>query len=300
MVIKPHILLFGIMVILTASFYRDVFAQAPQNPSPSTETTRPHPRVEKYEPQGRRIELSSLNGARLFVTSRFDHKKAAPLIVHFHSVPWLIEHHIANAKPNAALINVQLGSGSSVYGKPFISEEMFTKLIGEADKELGLKKGWSSVTLSGFSAGYGAVRAILRQRKNYDLVDNVLLLDGMHASYVPESVPFAKGGVVKEDDLDIFVTFARDAAAGKKSFVFTHSEVFPGTFVSTTEAADHLIAKLGLKRTPVLKKGPIGMQQLSVVRKGRMNILGYAGNAGIDHGDHLHAMPAWFKLLKIK
>ena len=300
MAFRAYIYFIGLFIALTASLNVSFLAQAPQNPSPSTETTRPHPRIEKYDPAGRRAELTSLKGARIFVTPRFRSDKAVPLIIHFHGAPWLIEHHIAKSKPKAALITVQLGSGSRVYGEPFLNEQKFSEIIGEAERELGLKKGWSSITLTGFSAGYGSIRAIMRHPKNYQLVDNVLLLDGLHASYVPENMPFANGGVIKEDDLDIYVTLARDAAAGKKHFTFTHSEIFPGTFVSTTEAADHLITKLGLKQKPVLKTGPIGMQQLSIVSKGGLNIIGYAGNAGPDHGDHLHAIPAWFKFLKIK
>lgn len=300
MAFRAYIYFIGLFIALTASLNVSFLAQAPQNPSPSTETTRPHPRIEKYDPAGRRAELTSLKGARIFVTPRFRTDKAVPLIIHFHGAPWLIEHHIAKSNPKAALITVQLGSGSRVYGEPFLNEQKFSEIIDEAERELGLKKGWSSITLTGFSAGYGSIRAIMRHPKNYQLVDNVLLLDGLHASYVPENTPFTKGGTIKEDDLDIYLTLARDAALGKKNFTFTHSEIFPGTFVSTTEAADHLIAKLGLKRRAVLKTGPLGMQQLSIVRKGGLNIIGYAGNTGIDHGDHLYAIPAWFKFLNIK
>jgi hypothetical protein len=42
------------------------------------------------------------------------------------------------------------------------------------------------------------------------------------------------------------------------------------------------------------------MQQLSEVKAKGFHILGYAGNTGADHGDHLQAMPEWIKLLKIK
>jgi len=33
------------------------------------------------------------------------------------------------------------------------------------------------------------------------------------------------------------------------------------------------------------------MQQLSEIRKGRFELLGFAGNSAPDHVDHLHAMP---------
>jgi hypothetical protein len=102
-------------------------------------------------------------------------------------------------------------------------------------------------------------------------------------------------------DVDSFVRFAREAAgAGKRSFVITHSEIFPGTYASTTECVDHLIGTLGLKRKPELKNGPMGMQQLSVVNVKGIHIRGYAGNTAPDHIDHLHAMSEWFKLLDIE
>lgn len=274
--------------------------QTPQNPSPMTDSTRPHPRIEKTEVAGKRTELTTLKGSILFTSPKIKSKKAVPLIIHFHGASWLMEYHIAKHFPNAALITVNLGSGSRVYGTPFTQPEMFKNLIEEASKSLELKRGWSSITLVGFSAGYGAIRAILRHEANFKIVNNVLLLDGIHASYVPEGKRLADGGIIKTDDLDSYVKFAREAVEGKKRFIISHSEIFPATYASTTECVDYLLNTLSLKRKAVLKKGPIGMQQLSEVKAGGFQILGYAGNTGADHGDQLYAMPEWVKLLKIK
>ena len=79
--------------------------------------------------------------------------------------------------------------------------------------------------------------------------------------------------------------------AGQKRLLITHSEIFPGTFASTTETADWLLDHLGLQRTATLEWGPRGMQQLSVVSAGGFELLGYAGNSAPDHVDHFHAMP---------
>ena len=264
------------------------------------DNTRPHPRIPKAEVPGRSIELKSLKGSQLFAGPKVNTSKSVPLIVHFHGVAWVVESHVAQHAANAALITVNLGSGSSVYGRPFDKPEVFQALIDEASQALGLKRGWSTITLSGFSAGYGAVRAILRQEKNFALVNNVLLLDGMHASYSPEGKVMAEGGIVNAADLDSFVTFAREAVAGRKTFVFTHSEIFPGTYASTTECAGYLLGALDLKNRPALKHGPIGMQQLSIADAGRLHVFGYAGNTAPDHVDHLQAMPYWLKLFHLK
>lgn len=274
--------------------------QSPQAPSPMIETTRPHPRIAQAEPVGRRVDLQSLKGARVFAGPGVNTNKPVPLIVHFHGASWLVETHIARTLPNAVLITVNLGSGSSAYGKPFSDPTLFQALIDEASRALHLKRGWSSVTLSGFSAGYGAVRAILRQEKNFALVNNVLLLDGMHASYSPEGKILADGGTVNGADLDSFVKFAQEAVAGRKTFVFSHSEIFPGSYASTTECGDYVLAGVGLRVRPQLKNGPMGMQQLSVADGGRLHFIGYAGNTAPDHVDHLQAMPAWLKMLHIK
>lgn len=274
--------------------------QAAQNPSPMTDTTRPHPRIEKVEVPGRRAELQSLKGAVLFAGPKIRADKPVPLIIHFHGVSWLMEYHIAKHFPKAVLITVNLGSGSRVYGEPFGQAEKFRELIDEAGEVLGAKKGWSSITLVGFSAGYGAIRAILRHDENFRLVNNVLLLDGIHASYVPEGKRLADGGVIKADDLDSYVRFAREAVAGNKKFMISHSEIFPATYASTTECVDFLLTTLGIKRQAKLKNGPIGMQRTSEVDVKGFHVRGYAGNTGADHGDQLQAMPEWLKILKIK
>ncbi len=290
----------SIVLTIIIAFVGATAQQAVQNPSPMTDTTRLHPRIEKVEVPGRRTELASLRGAVLFAGPKIRADKPVPLIIHFHGVSWLMEYHIAKHFPKAALITVNLGSGSRVYGEPFGRAEMFQELIDEAGRKLDLNKGWSSITLVGFSAGYGAIRAILRHDVNFQKVDNVLLLDGIHASYVPEGKRLADGGVIKADDLDPYVKFAREAVAGKKKFMISHSEIFPATYASTTECVDYLLSTLGLKRKPKLKAGPVGMQQLSEVDVKGFHIRGYAGNTGADHGDQLQAMPEWLTVLKIR
>ena len=228
-----------------------------QNPSPMVDRTRPHPRIPQTEAIGRRVELKSLKGARLFVGQRFNPKRPASLVIHFHGAPWLIERHVSRYLLSAALITVQLGSGSSAYRRPFEQAELFPALVDEASRELNLQPSWASITLTAFSAGYGAVREILRRPEYFTIVDNVLLLDAMHTSYIPEEKPLADGGALDSSGLDVFVKFAREAVAGRKGFVFTHSEIFPGTYSSTTECADYLLEQLNLKRRSELRQGPI-------------------------------------------
>jgi voltage-gated potassium channel Kch len=269
-----------------------LLVQAPQNPSPMSDSTRPHPRVAQYLPEGRRATLSQ---GTLYLPPTFTPRGRHVLVVHFHGAPWLMEHHVKTYLPQAALVSVQLGSGSRVYAEAFAQEGGLTALVEEAKVQAGALLGaevrFDQVVLTAFSAGYGAVRSILQHPEQYASVAAVLLADGLHASYSGDATgPRTADLPVDESSLTPFIAFARDAAAGRKRMLVTHSEVFPGTFASTTETADVLLRHLGLSRQRVLEDGPIGMQNLSEARQGRFELLGFAGNSAPDHLDHFYAL----------
>jgi hypothetical protein len=267
-------------------------ARPGQNPSPMVENTRPHPRLKKQTPGGRRFPLEI---GTLFLPEGLKAEGAVPLFVHFHGAPWLPETAAAD-HGKVAVISVHIGSGSGVYGKAFADPARFARLLREAETKAGVRFG--PVGLTAWSAGYGAVRAILRAPEHYAAVRFVLLLDGLHAGYVAGS-PGPRVSELVAEDLAVFVRFAGDAAAGRKQLLVTHSEVFPGTFASTTETADYLLGKLGLKRRATLAWGPARTQQLSEARQGGLHVLGYAGNTGPDHIDQLHALPEFLRWLDL-
>jgi hypothetical protein len=261
------------------------WAQQVQNPSPMVENTRAHPRLRQENPRGRRIPLES---GSLFIPTKLERQKRTPLFIHFHGAPWVPE--VAAARyGKAATIGINLGSGSSVYARPFAGGKLFQALLEEAETKAKVK--FSPVWLTSWSAGYGAVREILKQDRDYQRVHGVMLIDGLHTDY-------GEGRTVVSESMEPFVRFARDAVAGRKRMVIVHSEIYPGTFSSTTETADYLLAGLKLRRKAVLKWGPMGTQQLSEVRRGGLTVLGFAGNTVPDHVDELHALPALLGRLK--
>lgn len=267
------------------------FAQQAQNPSPMVEHTRAHPRLKQETPAGRRAQLEI---GTLFIPARLQTRTRLPLFIHFHGGTWLPE--VAAARiGNTALISIQIGAGSSAYAKPFSDVQLLTRLLAEAEAKSGMK--FTSLSLTAWSAGYGAIREILQVPTAYARVERVLLIDGLHTGYIGGQ-PGPQESQLEADRLAIFLHLARDAVAGRKQMIITHSEIFPGTFASTTETADWLLRELGLKRQPVLKWGPMGTQQLSEARAGKFWVLGYAGNSAPDHVDQLHSLPAylrWFK-----
>jgi hypothetical protein len=238
----------------------------------------------------------------VFLPEGTKHADALKLVVYFHGSPFVPEYAVSKLGHDHIVAVVSLAPGSGVYDRTFSDPAVYDSLLARIGREAGAAMhgknvAFRSVTLVGFSAGYGAVRAILRDPRHFAQVGAVLLLDGLHTSYVPDGTVLANGGKLDEKPLEIFVDFARAAMAGEKRFLITHSEIFPGTFASTTETTDYLIEKLGLHLEPVLKWGPHGMQQLSEARKGRFAILGFAGNSAPDHIHHAQGMPTFLRSL---
>ncbi len=271
-----------VIALLLATSVNASGQPAAQNPSPMVEHTRLHTRLVQERPAGQRFPLPI---GTLFLPEKLA-PGPAPLWIQFHGGTWLPE--VAAARQGLAVLTVQLGSGSAAYGKPFADPKVLADLIADAETKASRK--FTSLGLSGWSAGYGAIRAILKAPEHYDRVEFVLLLDGLHAGYVGGK-PGPKESSLLTDDLGVFVQFARDAAVGKKRLLVTHTEIFPGTFASTTETADYLLQQLKLARQPVLRWGPLGTQILSEANLGGFHLLGFAGNSAPDHVDLLHALP---------
>src|SRR5262249_45959212 len=155
----------------------------------------------------------------------------------------------------------------------------------------------ASVTLGGWSAGCAAIRQILKMPAAYDRVTAALCIDGIHTDYT-DGKPGPLESKIGEENLKVWLQLGRDATAGRKRLIVTHSEIFPGTFASTTETADYLLQQLGIPRRAMLRWGPMGLQQLSEARAGQFLLIGYAGNSAPDHADQLHALPKLLKLLR--
>jgi len=258
-----------------------------------TESARAHTRIEKTEVAGKRFTLST---GTLLLPNTARVQRTMPLYIHFHGAPWLAEKSAVSVNPKAAVISVNLGAGSGVYSRAFADPARFEQLLQEAAKAIDPQNPpeFKPIVLSSFSAGYGAIREILKNRENWKRFDRIVLVDSLHTGYLSEGTP----GPLDTAPLEPFLEFAREAQAGHKTMVITHSEIFPGTFASTTETADYLISMLGLKQRPVLKWGPGGMQQLSDVHTRGLHILGFAGNSAPDHIDQFYGLEHWLRLAK--
>ncbi len=276
-----------------------LLAQSPQNPSPMVEHVREHPRLEKKEMPGQRFKLSL---GQLFIPEKWSSGSAKPntnpeanairttkIILAFHCGDWIPEIAVSQLKTPLPCISFQLGSGSAKYAQPFQDDpELLKNLQTQAEEKLSVSV--DELILVGWSAGYGAVGELLKSDSTEQLCSSVLLIDGLHASYV-DGKPGPSESKLVTDSLQPFLKFASKASKSEKRMIVLHSEIFPGTFASTTETADWLINQLQLKRTAVLKWGPMKTQQLGETHQGKLQIRAFAGNSAPDHVDLLHGMP---------
>jgi len=262
---------------------------------------RVHERIEKKDVPGVSIALDDVlsKPVEVYFTRPGRELRRVDLLIHFHGVSYVAKRAGYEAGRPFIVAAVNSGSGSAVYENEFPDESVFPALV-ETIRDSVSRKASTEIEISGlylssFSAGYGAVRAILKDHQA--MVDGVVLLDGLHTDYVPSGRLLAQGGALNAEKLRGFLEYARLAVEGKKRFVVTHSEIFPGAYASTTECADYLINSLRLQRHPVLQWGPMGMQMLSETRQNGLAVLGFAGNTAPDHVDHFHGLPAFLKMI---
>src|SRR6476661_4836534 len=158
---------------------------ASQNPSPMVERTRAHGRVAPRPLPGVRRSFAGPLGkpVDVFVPSGTQRAGALRLVVHFHGDPFVPEDAVARLGGEHVAAVVTLGAGSGVYDRTFSDPAAYDSLLAGIGREvsaaIGAPARFARVTLVGFSAGHGAIRAILRDSAHFAAVDRVLLLDGM-------------------------------------------------------------------------------------------------------------------------
>ncbi len=199
------------------------------------------------------------------------------------------------------LVGIDLGLGSGPYAQAFASPDAFKKLVASVEEAMAKRTGKKSarvrrVGLSAWSAGYGAVEMILRSSYGKQVVDSVILLDGLHSGY--------SGSSLNEQQLEPFVEFARRARSKERFMFVSHSSIIPPGYASTTETANFLIWKTGGKPATVAARGsdPMGLDLISRFSRGNFHVRGYAGNDKMDHCAHIgllrdvlkvHVGPRW-------
>ncbi len=211
------------------------------------------------------------------------------VLVHFHGAPETVGSAFSRSGVDAILVVVNFRGLSSAYSKPFASDTtLFSRILGRARAAFsasgagGDADDWQRVSVSSFSAGYGAVREILKTPELFDSIDAIVAADSIYAGLQSEQ-PVRQ---VDEQQMRDFLRFASLAATGKKSFVLSHSAQ-PTPYASTTETADYLLDALMMGRnSDSTIATPTWKQATAATRRGFV-VLGFEGESGPDHLQHL-------------
>lgn len=234
------------------------------------------------------------DGKVSFVLYRPEESGVTPdgtLTIHFHGATWFaIEEHLRRGLAGP-LIVFNNGQGSSVYREPFLDRGRLSRWVQTVEEKLGTRV--RRVDLSSFSAGYGAIREIVKSPKYVSLVHRIVLADSMYAGYEPVFAG-ARSRRPAKADLDPWLPFAKLAAHGGKEFVLTYSQVPTGSYASSSTCARWLAQAVG---TPTEVLPPTGDPRFPLIERadlGRFHLWGYGGSDADAHTTHArHIADVW-------
>jgi hypothetical protein len=246
-------------------------------------------------PPGERIKLTD---GQLFIPEGFrPEADSVPLTLHLHGAYWAAEKNQVLSKQPGVLVTVVLPGLSAVYHERFKDPQTFRRILDEATARLREKLGHpqleiGEVAVTSFSAGFGGVRQMLQDPPTFDRVSTLVMADSLYAGFIGDPTKRE----VDPTNMEAFVRFAREAVAGKRRFVVTHTQLFTPTYASTVDTADYLLKALGGERKPVERDWGGGLTEIGEWGKGKFLLYSFKGETGPEHMLHLHNL--WQFLLK--
>lgn len=274
-----------------------------ENSLPRVENTRTHERIQDSTFAGItfKIRANLPKEPEVYIPSKWKKSRKIDLLIHFHGNPQAVKYAAREFNASIAAVSINFEESSVSYSEAFRDPSRFHDLLrtiaNSIERQLKRPIQIRRIFLSSFGEGYDAVRQIISIKSNLPKLYAVLLLDGIYANYVPDrTMPGYEQ--VDSTELQPITDLAFQAANPDSNIklLITHSEIFPGVFAGTTECTDYIIRHVGVKRSSKMKRGPLGMQQLSRARLNHLEILGFAGNTLPDHMDHLEALYHFLKV----
>lgn len=250
--------------------------------------------AEAAMPPGVRTNLAAAvvfipEGANATPTTTFD------LTLHLHGAPAVVERNFIAARSPGILANVTLPGLSAVYARHFATTNAFWEIVRDAADRLRSEGGppplLRRLTVTSFSAGFGGVRELLKDEAIFERIDTLVMADSIYAGFAGDPAERR----VDPANMAGFLRFAREAVAGRKRLLITHTQLATPTYASTVETADHLIARLGGEHTPANEDWGNGLRLLNRFQRGQCEILGFAGATGEDHLQHLRQLARWLR-----
>ena len=213
--------------------------------------------------------------------------ETSKLMIHFHGAIPTARKALAHSTFNGTLVIVNFPGLSSAYAQPFEDNpQLFEQILLNSNSSSD-----SHILLSSFSAGYGAIRQILKSPKYFDQIHAIVLADSIYAGLDAEK-PKRR---VSQANMQDFQRFADLASTNQKTFVLSHSAQ-PTPYASTTETSNYLLASLRIDRIPSTTIQRANFCQSTSAKKGQFTVLGFDGETGQHHMQHLHNIDALWNI----
>ncbi len=206
------------------------------------------------------------------------------LRIHFHTAWHIALEQHRRAGLDGPLLVFSNGAGSSVYDKPFRDPQRLWRWIRQVEEAIPGDDRVASLSITSFSAGYGAVRLIVQDPKALGMLTSVVLADSLYGG-LDEAVPVRW---TDEEDVAPWLPLAREAIAGRKSFLMSVSEV-PTPYASSSEVARTIAGRLGLTLSPVHSCAPAGrgFPLLARADAGKFHVWLFGGGDAAAHLAHV-------------
>ncbi len=192
-------------------------------------------------PPGDQIDLYGDGKYTLYIPEGWKPTPKLKMTVHFHGAAWFaIDEHLRRGLKEP-LLAIYAGEGSTVYRNAFLDPDSWPRVLSHVMSELGEPVGATieRIDVTSFSAGYGAVRELLKQEAPPKLIRRIVLADSMYASFTSDS-----DHTPLKEQIDPYVEFAKAAMSGRKGFVVTCSLVQTDTYANSFACAGALVGSV--------------------------------------------------------
>ncbi len=266
--------------------------------------------------QDRTLQLPSDARHTLWIPGDYQHRgKTIDVLFDFHGSPPIVRSSARLAGLNCVVISVKYAGLSSVYRVPFSEDrQLFATILEEALEALRAQPDfpnnaqWGQLAITSFSAGFGAVREILKTDDYFQRIAGITMVDSLYCGYVGDGTDSVQEGIVHPGLMKDFLRFAQASANGEKVMIVTHCmQPTPG-YASTRETADYLLKKLEIEPQPLdievtlPPEAEVVAGALRLYRKAEQNGFSLYGSPGLgatDHVEHLRHMAYWLPALSL-
>jgi hypothetical protein len=236
---------------------------------------------------GRSFTLSDA-AWKVFIPSTYYQRPGnlADVIVHFHGDPQTYWNNAKYANLNTIIVTVNYSGLSSAYSTPFSNSSLFQSVLDQAltkvrqQSDIPDSLQWDKIAVSSFSAGYGAVREILKSSTYRNEISSLLTADSLYATTASDGTPL-------DSQMVDYKTFAGLAKSGSKTFIFSHSQVPTSGYESTKETGDELMQYLGITAKSINTNGLGTLNFYRSAQAGNFQLWGATGTDGDSHLEHL-------------